>query len=168
MKEANDFFRRFKENTIGGLNTCAIGEIVTYDPIKSKADVKLLPGDTLIKSVPVGIQQTADFFIRMPYKRGDAVLVVFVQREIDNIMYQSNNPASQRMLAVDDAIVVCGINLFTNDLPAADANKLVVGEKSGAATFTIGGGDVVISGNISLKGKVNVNGTPLQAGGTSF
>ncbi|EEL78657.1 hypothetical protein bcere0028_57680 [Bacillus cereus AH1271] len=104
----------------------------------------------------------------MPYKRGDAVLVVFVQREIDNIMYQSNNPASQRMLAVDDAIVVCGINLFTNDLPAADANKLVVGEKSGAATFTIGGGDVVISGNISLKGKVNVNGTPLQAGGTSF
>lgn len=168
MREANDFFRKFKENMVGGLNTCAIGEIVSYDPIKSKADVKLLPGDTLIKSVPVGIQQTAEYFIRIPYKRGDTVLVVFVQREIDNIMYQANNPASQRMLAVDDAVVVCGINLFTNDLPAADTDKLVVGEKSGGATFTIGGGNVVINGNISLKGSVDVNGTPLQPGGTNF
>ena len=48
----------------------------------------------------------------MPYKRGDTVLVVFAQREIDNIMYEANNPASQRMLAVDDAVVVCGINLL--------------------------------------------------------
>ncbi|WP_411501367.1 Gp138 family membrane-puncturing spike protein [Bacillus thuringiensis] len=147
---------------VGGLNTCAIGEIVSYDPIKSKADVKLLPGDTLIKSVPVGIQQTAEYFIRMPYKRGDTVLVVFVQREIDNIMYQSNNPASQRMLAVDDAVVVCGINLFTNNLPATDSDKLLIGEKSGGATITIGGGQ------ISLKGDVDVNGTPLRAGGTNF
>lgn len=162
MKEANDFFRRFKDKMVGGLNTCAIGEIVSYDPIKSKADVKLLPGDTLIKSVPVGIQQTAEYFIRMPYKRGDTVLVVFVQREIDNIMYQSNNPASQRMLAVDDAVVVCGINLFTNNLPATDSDKLLIGEKSGGATITIGGGQ------ISLKGDVDVNGTPLRAGGTNF
>ncbi|WP_212934956.1 Gp138 family membrane-puncturing spike protein [Bacillus hominis] len=155
MKEANDFFRRFKEKTVGGLNTCAIGEIVSYDPIKSKADVNLLPGDTLIKSVPVGIQQTADFFIRIPYKRGDTVLVVFVQREIDNIMYQSNNPASQRMLAVDDAVVVCGINLFTNNLPAADTDKLLIGEKLGGATISIGGG------KISMTGIVEVNGSQI-------
>ncbi|MEI5869244.1 Gp138 family membrane-puncturing spike protein [Bacillus albus] len=155
MREANDFFRRFKEKMVGGLNTCAIGQIENYDPVKLKADVRILPGETLIKSVPVGIQQTAEFFIRMPYKRGDTVLVVFAQREIDNIMYEANNPASQRMLAVDDAVVVCGINLFTNDLPAIDADKLLIGEKSGGATIAIGGGKII------MKGIVEVNGSQI-------
>ncbi|HGH7180755.1 TPA: Gp138 family membrane-puncturing spike protein [Bacillus luti] len=155
MKEANDFFRRFREKMVGGLNTCAIGEIENYDPVKLKADVRILPGETLIKSVPVGIQQTAEFFIRMPYKRGDTVLVVFAQREIDNIMYEANNPASQRMLAVDDAVVVCGINLFTNDLPSEDADKLLIGEKSGGATIAIGEGKII------MKGIVEVNGSQI-------
>ncbi|MEK5110997.1 Gp138 family membrane-puncturing spike protein [Bacillus sp. FSL R5-0677] len=155
MREANDFFRRFKEKMVGGLNTCAIGQIENYDPIKLKADVRILPGETLIKSVPVGIQQTTEFFIRMPYKRGDTVLVVFVQREIDNIMWQANNPASQRMLAVDDAVVVCGINLFTNDLSSEDTDKLLIGEKSGGATIAIGGGKII------MKGIVEVNGSQI-------
>lgn len=162
MREANDFFHKFKSKMIGGLNTCAIGLIENYDPVKSKADVRILPGETLIKSVPVAIQQTGDFYIRMPYKRNDPVVVVFAQREIDNIMHQANNPTSERMLAVDDAVVVGGINFFSNDLPIVDADKLVVGEKSGGATIVIGGG------KISLKGDVDVNGTPLKAGGTSF
>lgn len=155
MREANDFFRRFKEKMIGSLNTCAIGQIENYNPIKLKADVRILPGETLIKSVPVVMQQTSDFYIRLPYKRGDAVLVVFAQREIDNIMYQANNPASQRMLAVDDALVIGGINFFTNDLPPTDADKLLIGEKSGGATIAIGGGKII------MKGIVEVNGSQI-------
>lgn len=155
MKEANDFFRRFKEKMVGGLNTCAIGLIESYDPVKLKADVRILPSETLIKSVPVVIQQTGDFYIRVPYKRNDPVAVVFAQREIDNIMYQANNPASQRMLAVDDALVIGGVNFFTNDLPAADADKLLIGEKSGGATIAIGGG------KISMTGIVEVNGSQI-------
>ena len=61
MRDANDFFHKFKSKTIGSLNTCAIGQIENYDPVKLKADVRILPGETLIKSVPVGIQQTAEF-----------------------------------------------------------------------------------------------------------
>lgn len=155
MREANDFFRRFKEKTVGSINTCAIGLIENYDPVKLKADVRLLPGETLIKSVPVVIQQTSDFYIRLPYKRDDAVLVVFAQREIDNIMYQANNPASQRMLAVDDALVVGGINFFTNDLPSEDVDKLLIGEKSGGATIAIGDGKII------MKGIVEVNGSQI-------
>ncbi|SCN41631.1 Gp138 family membrane-puncturing spike protein [Bacillus wiedmannii] len=155
MKEANDFFRRFKEKMVGSLNTCAIGLIENYDPVKLKADVRILPGQTLIKSVPVVIQQTGEFYIRLPYKRNDPVLVVFAQREIDNIMYEANNPASQRMLAVDDALVIGGINFFTNDLPATDADKLLIGEKSGGATIAIGGGKII------MKGIVEVNGSQI-------
>lgn len=155
MREANDFFRRFKEKMVGGLNTCAIGQIENYDPVKLKADVRILPGETLIKSVPVVIQQSGDFYIRVPYKRNDPVAVVFAQREIDNIMYQANNPASQRMLAVDDALVIGGINFFTNDLPATDADKLLIGEKSGGATIAIGGGKII------MKGIVEVNGSQI-------
>lgn len=70
-------------------------------------------------------------------------------------MYGSNNPPSNRMLAVNDAVIVCGINLFTQDLPAEDADKLVIGEKGGAAKITMGGG------KISLIGDVEVNGAPL-------
>lgn len=162
MSEAMAFFNKFKDQTVGGMNTCAIGKIQSYDPIKSKADVELLPNGELIKSVPVGLQQTSQFYIRIPYAKGDHVLVVFAQREIDGIMHQSNNPASTRMMAVDDAVVVCGINLFTEDLPASDTNALVVGEKSGAAKISIGGG------KISLVGNVDVNGTPLKAGGVDF
>ncbi|HHT7186917.1 TPA: Gp138 family membrane-puncturing spike protein [Bacillus cereus] len=155
MKEANDFFRRFKEKMVGGLNTCAIGLIENYDPVKLKADVRILPGETLIKSVPVVMQQTSEFYIRLPYKRDDPVLVVFAQREIDNIMYQANNPASQRMLAVDDALVVGGINFFTNDLPSENAEKLLIGEKFGGATIAIGGGKII------MKGIVEVNGSKI-------
>ncbi|MCP1176195.1 hypothetical protein NKS28_01460 [Bacillus sp. 1663tsa1] len=155
MNEANDFFRRFKEKIVGGLNTCAIGLIENYDPVKLKADVRILPGETLIKSVPVVIQQTGDFYIRLPYKRNDPVLVVFAQREIDNIMYEANNPASQRMLAVDDALVVGGINFFTTDLPSENADKLLIGEKSGGATIAIGGGKII------MKGIVEVNGSQI-------
>lgn len=155
MSDADIYFRRFKNSLIGELNTFAIGKILSFDPVKMKADIELLPDGDLIKSVPVGMQQTSEFYIRIPYQKGDIVGVVFAQREIDGIMYESNNPKSKRMLAVDDAVVVCGINLFTNNLPSEDADKLVIAEKGGAK-ITIGNGEIHMTGS-----KITANGQDL-------
>ena len=155
MKDANNFFQQFKNGLIGGLNTIAIGRIQRFDPLKMQADVNILPGDTLVVDVPVGTIQTSRYFIRVPYTRGDHVLVAFAQRDIDEIMRGANATESQRMLSLDDAVVVCGINTFNDPLPAEDADKLVIGQKDGEAKITMGRGE------INLDGVVKVNGSAI-------
>lgn len=162
MSEAAKFFDGFKKGMVGELFTSAIAKIEAYDAKLNKADITLLPGGELIKSVPVGIQQTSQFYIRMPYKKGDHVLVVFSHRDIDPIMFDNGKIPSERMLSIDDAIIVAGINLYTKPLPVADADKLVIGQKDGAAKITMG------NGTIDFIGSVRVNGTALVAGGVSF
>ena len=138
MKKAHDFFDKFKTNTISGLNTCLLGQIERFDPETMAADVVLLPDGDLIIDVPVGIQQTADFFIRMPYQVGDIVLVLFAQRDIDGILRGGDATTSQRMLSIDDAVVIAGINLFTDDpVPAANAGDLVIGKRNGNAKIVL-------------------------------
>ena len=134
MKKANEFFNQFQKNMINGINTCLIGQIENYDPATLKADVVLMPDGDLITEVPVGIQQTADFYIRVPYQPGDFVLVVFAQKDIDGIMYGGDATPSQRQLSLDDAVVICGINPYSEDpLPSANPNDLVIGKKNGGS-----------------------------------
>lgn len=152
MSEAMKFFGAFKKGVVGELYTTALARIEAYNPTQNKADISLLPDGDLIKSVPVAIQQTSEFYVRMPYERGDLVLVCFSQRDIDPVLYDNGKIPSERMLAMDDAIVVAGINPFNDPLPAADAGKLVIGQKDGLAKITMGGGE------INLTGKVKVNG----------
>jgi hypothetical protein len=174
MSEANKFFQGFKQGLVGELFTSAIAKIEAYDAKLNKADITLLPGGDLIKSVPVGIQQTGQFYIRIPYKKGDHVLVCFSHRDIDPIMYDSGKVPSERMLAIDDAVVVAGINLYTEPLPAADADKLVIGQKDGAAKMSMGNGKITFSGEVEftgstkLNGSTTVNGTALNAGSDNF
>lgn len=141
-KEAASFFQQWQNKMVGSLNTCAIGEIQTFDTTKLKADVKLLPDGDLIKSVPVAMPQTNDFIIRVPYQPGDKVVVVFSQRDIDPIMY-GESQSSGRMLAIDDAIVVGGINLFSISLPSDNPNDLVIAKKDFTAKIIIGDDGIV-------------------------
>ena len=138
MKKAHEFFSKFQSNMIGGLNTCMLGQIDKFDPQRMAADVVLLPDGDLIIDVPVAIQQTEDFYIRVPYKVGDIVLVVFAQRDIDGIMRGGDATPSQRMLSMDDAIVIAGVGLFTDTpLPSANAGDLVIGKKSGGSKIVL-------------------------------
>jgi hypothetical protein len=138
MNEAKEFFKKYKKDMVAGLNTCMLGQIERFDPAAMSADVTLLPDGDLIIDVPVGIQQTEDFYIRVPYQVGDIVLVVFVQRDIDGIMRGGDATTSQRMLSMDDAVVVCGINLYTDDpLPASNPGDLVIGKKNGNSKIVL-------------------------------
>lgn len=138
MKNANEFFSRLKSGLVGELNTCLIGQIERFDPQRMSADVVLLPDNELIIDVPVGIQQTGDFFIRIPYKPGDFVLVVFSQRDIDGIMNSGDATPSKRMLSKDDAVIVCGLNPFDAPLlPAANSGDLVIGKRNGNSKIVL-------------------------------
>ncbi|TQK41975.1 hypothetical protein FB479_11676 [Brevibacillus sp. AG162] len=117
MKEATDFFNDFRNSLIAGLYTSAIGQIISYDAEKMQADVKLVPGGDLITAVPVATIQTSKFVMRVPYQKGDYVMVSFSMRDIDSVMHEDTAPETDRMASIDDAIVVCGINLFTRPLP---------------------------------------------------
>lgn len=138
MKEAADFFNKLKHDLVAGLYTCAIGQIERIDRELMKADIKLLPDGNLIPAVPVGTIQTDKFIIRVPYRKNDYVLIVFAQRDIDVILYEDTAEPSERMLSIDDAVIVCGINLFTRRLPLTVTNI-------DGTTFTAEEGDLVIT-----------------------
>jgi hypothetical protein len=77
---------------------------------------------------------------------------VFSKSDIDPIMYDNGKIPSERMLDMDDAIVVCGINLFTEQLPAEDADKLVIGQTDGVAKIVMGEGVINLVGTIQKNG----------------
>jgi|GEM_PF-1578755 len=140
MNEAQDFFRSFANSLISGIHTSAIGQIELYDAEKLMADVKLLPDGDLITAVPVAEIQTDRYIIRTPYKRGDYVLVSFCMRDIDGILHGDSTTPTDRMLDMNDAVVVCGINLFTKPLP-----KQVIDQNDGGKSTVLNDGDLLIA-----------------------
>lgn len=166
-KEANNFFNRQQKNLLSGINTCSPGQIEKYDPITNKADVILSPDGQLIVDVPVSTIQTSEFFIRVPYKQGDPVIVIFSQRDIDIVFHGDDATPTDRMLSLDDAIVIAGANYFYDPLPNEDVDKLIIGEKNGSSKITLGGGKMALfASDIEIQGNVRANGDFIMNGGT--
>ncbi|QGF21724.1 tail spike [Bacillus phage vB_BcM_Sam46] len=138
MRQANEFFQNFQKNTIGSINTCLIGIIERFDAQKMKADVVLVPDGDLVVGVPVATLQTSEFYIRVPYKQGDPVLVIFAQRDIDGVFRGGSATQSQRMLSLDDALVIGGVNFYTAPpLPAENSGDLVIGKRNGKSKIVL-------------------------------
>lgn len=173
-KEASIFFNNYKKGLLNVINTCLIGIIEKFDGETMKANVTLLPNDDLILDVPVMTLQTSEFYIRVPYEPGDHVLVVFSQRDIDQIMHSGDASPSDRVLSIDDAIIIGGINLFDDPLPSEDKDKLVIGQKDGGAKITMADGkinfvgEVTFTNNVKLNGSTTVKGSALNPGGDNF
>lgn len=163
MKEGKQFFETFKKNMTNGLYTAALGLIEKYDPA-GKADVLILPDKDLISEVPVATLQSAGFFIRVPYKKGDLVVVVFASRSIDGTMHgDAESDMSERTHDINDAMVMGGLNLFAAPLPSTNKDDMVIGKKDGTTRVVIGNdGNVTVeaSGKIFL-GDGATQGVPL-------
>lgn len=137
MKEAKEFFEKFRNGMIGGLYTAALGLIEKYDP-KGKADVLILPDKDLVTEVPVATLQSSGFYIRAPYKKGDLVLVIFASRSIDGTMHgDPDSDISERTHDINDAVVIGGLNLFAEPLPEANKDDLVLSKKDGKTRIVI-------------------------------
>lgn len=164
MKEAKQFFDQFKNGLLGGIATAALAKVEKYDPA-GFADVSLEPDGELISNVPVATIQNADFFIRVPLKKGDIVAVMFSGRDIDGVMHEDPDSTTDRMLDINDAIIVGGINVFSAPLPAENKNDLVLAKKDMSTRVVIGAnGNVTIdaAGKVFL-GDGATEGVPLGA-----
>lgn len=138
MSEAMKFFDNFAEKMSKGINTCMLCKIEEYDHEAMKAKVtpmvKVKYGDEeteqqeLLIEIPVSHLKAGPFIIRPPYKPGDIVLVVFADRDIENVLLSGNkeDPNSTRKHSIDDAIIVQGIMPYINTLPGEHKDDLII------------------------------------------
>ena len=114
--EVERYFERQKKNTADNLNTCTLAEIINVELKYMRADIKLLTGDEdIIMQVPIAPQQTGEFIIRIPYKVGDNVVVMFSQSDIDPFLF-GGGVSSEGQHTIDDAIIIGGIQSFNEPL----------------------------------------------------
>jgi len=112
------------------MNTCLICEVLEVDMNLYKADVLPLndPEATPILDVPIAFHQTDQFVIQIPYKKGNRVLVVCSQADIDPLLFGGGEAAS-RSFSANDALIVGGINLFINPIQNEHPDDVVIGTK---------------------------------------
>ena len=149
-----DFFNKLSGNLVNGINSCMLGRIETFDASKMKANVVPLVKNKgnnkpLLIEVPVSFLKAGPFVIRPPYKKGDIVLVVFADEDIDNVLLSGNvsEPNSTRKHSLDDAIVVGGIMPFTTTLPNEHIEDLIIAKDDFTTKIVIKeDGEIIIQG----------------------
>jgi len=118
------------EESLMNVDTCLICEVLEVDMNLYKADVLPLhdPEATPILDVPMAFWQTEQFVIQVPFKKGDKVLVVCSQADIDPLMFGGGKAAS-RSFSANDAIIVGGINYFTKPLQNEHPDNVIISDK---------------------------------------
>ncbi len=119
------------EESMMNMNTCLICEVLEVDMNLYKADVLPLndPEGTPILDVPIAFHQTDQFVIQVPYKKGDVVLVVCSQADIDPLLFGGGDAAS-RSFSANDALIVGGVHYFTKPLENEHPDDLMISDKT--------------------------------------
>lgn len=162
----SQFFNMLSGNLTGQINSCMLGKIEKFDPTTMKAQVVPLVKDKpMLIEVPVSFMKAGPFIIRPPYKRGDMVLIVFADADIDNILLTGDvsEPNTNRGHSMDDAIVVGGIMPFTGSLPGEHAEDLIIAKSDLSAKIVISqeGNITIQGGKVFLGSDTAAEGIPL-------
>lgn len=121
MSEAIKFLDGFTGDLLDGLRVAMQAEVLKFDHVTMKADIQPLQGDLPpILDVPVSLQKAGAFFIRMPFKKGDKVIVVFNDYPLDD--------AGERRHHLDDAMIVSGLSTAT--MPAEHEKDLLIAHEN--------------------------------------
>lgn len=149
----NQFFEGKKQEMMDGMHTARFCEILSVDMNLYKADILPLddPDATPILDVPFGYQQTENFVIQMPYKKGDVVIAAFVERDMDPIMLGGGEPAS-RQFSDNDAVIMCGVNVYTKQLNNPHHDDVMIADKEFKRKIRI-----QPNGEIFLESDENIN-----------
>lgn len=169
------FFDKLTEYLTNGINNCMLGKIEKFDAKTMKAEVspmvkyKNKDGNVenrpLLIEVPVSFIKAGPFVIRPPYKKGDIVLVVFADEDIDNVLLSGSvsEPNSTRKHSLDDAIVVGGIMPFTTTLPNEHSEDLIIAKDDFTTKIVVKeDGEIIIQGGKVYLGSEDAEeGVPL-------
>lgn len=172
MKEANAFFNSLLDSG-AEFNKCKLGKVVKFNAAEMKADIQPLPSNenSLLINVPVMTFMAKSFYIRIPLKPGDMVLVLFADNDLDNILLGGDTRATDRKHDLSDAVCIGGVMPFTATLTEDHAEDLILAKKDSTAKVVIkDSGDIELYGqsvkieaandvNISAGGNVNIDGS---------
>lgn len=160
----------------GEINSCILAKIESFDPEKLTANVIPMTrqldrtGKTkelsMLINIPVATIQTENFIIRPPYKKGDIVVMVIADSDIEGtiITGEISDPNTKRKHSLDDGIIIGGFKALNNTLPSEHSEDLVIANKSfGTKVVLKSNGDVEILGNnIDVKAGSDIK---VEAGG---
>lgn len=162
MDSANEFFGGLVSGISEQINGAMVGRIERFNASEMKADVLPLINNTdgsqpsLLIEVPVTMLRAGGFVIRPPYQKGDIVLIVFVDRGMDNFLLsgKSSMPSGTRKHSLDDAVIVGSVLPFTQALPSGYADDLVIGTEDFNSKIVMQrNGNIIIDGkSITIKG----------------
>lgn len=170
-----EFMKNLSGNIAGGINSCMMGKIEKFNGETMKADlvplvrVKNKSGEleniSMLIEVPVSFIKAGPFIIRPPYKKGDIVLVVFADSDIENVLLSGevSNPNSTRKHSLDDAIVVNSIMPFTTTLPEKHLDDLIIAKDDFSTKLVLkeNGEIIVQGGKVFLGNESAIEGVPL-------
>jgi hypothetical protein len=136
------------DRRLSNLHTAIPGIVDSYNPDTKTVDVtpalkrKLIDtGEEIsiqkIEGVPVGYYQTNDFIFSFPLKEGDEVMLIVMERSIDQWLKKGGivSPNDQRKFDLSDAVAYPTIKPLGTGLPADSDNVLI---KHGSSEFKLG------------------------------
>lgn len=156
-------------NATNSMNNCMLCKIDSFDAVRMKANIIPLLRDKngedlqLLIEVPVMMLKAGPFIIRPPYNKGDIVIVVFADGDIENVLLSGDvsNRNSKREHSLDDAMILGGVMPFIEDMPSSNTNDLVIGKRDLSSSIILKeDGDIEIkaSGDVNITGQnINLN-----------
>lgn len=152
------------DSSLRGIHTAMPGIVVAYDPSTNKATIqpalnknytsgpKVMP---ILENVPIMFAGGSAFNVTFPVKKGDYVLLIFMERSID--LWKSVGgqvtPNDSRMFHLSDAIAIPGLQPFTGNFSSNNGSDLVI---------SYGGSEIRIKENgdilIKTSSKVSIGG----------
>lgn len=189
-KSLNDVLvQAMRQNAIS-INKVSIGFIVDFDHTKLSASVqvgvetklndgRVLSPPPIIENVPVLFQNTATMSMTFKISKGDTVLLLFFDKNVENFLLNGNiaPPAGNELHSINQAVCIPNIMPFNRPSPMANNEDTVIKTKGNvfrqkpngeteieALKVHITSPDTFINGNLTVSQNLNFLG---QGGGTT-
>lgn len=123
------------------------GRIESYDAATQTADIQPLIKNVMkdpdgneysesmpvLPSVPIAFPRAGDWFLSFPLAKGDTVLVVFCERNIDQWMSKGDlvDPGDIAMHTLNGAVAIPGVYAQPDKLTDAHTSNMVLGKSGG-------------------------------------
>ncbi len=172
MNEFNKLIKDYVKTEVDSINTLLPAKIKRYYPSEMRADIVLLnkvevngniSEQSCIYSCPVMLPKVAGFFIGMPYKEGDVVMVAFSQVALDDLLNsgEAEETKQNRRFSLDDGVVLGGVQIESKGTLANASDEDIVMENIDTGTIikVKANGDIEINGskNITVSNEESIN-----------
>ena len=117
-------------------------EVVKYDHVKQKVDVKPLlkkkyndgsvVEQPVIYNVPVGHPRAGEAFVHMPIKKGHYVWLIFGDKSLDKWLSTGGNvdPEDVRSHHISDAVAYPGVYPFSDPAAVQNGDDIIISNKT--------------------------------------